>query len=312
MAVNSRGGAETRTQMLTLSPKDIKILKFLSKVRFASAEQVATAIFSQGSVTTARERLRRLSGGDQEKRYPVYRFRYPSPAQGNSIRIYTITNRGRQILSQELGTSPPKRYFRPHKMEILTYSHLRHALALTSCIVVAMRFGREHTQLRLRECRVCYELSRIPQLPVVPDMWLTVETRTGEGKAGTRGIWWEVDGGTQGQSAWKKRLTERLTWLRSGGYKRFGVSRLWVCYLVVSPTGQAGATRMQTLCRWTVETAKERGLADSALSCFRFATVPAPELLGRGLLDNPLWHTLGESSQPIPLFPASLVSCKES
>jgi hypothetical protein len=235
-------------KLVVVRPQDLAILQFLAKVHLATAEQVAAMVFTPGQLTAGRERLARLSGGDWQAGGLLYRFPAPFGASGNALRIYTLARRGRDVIAAECGRAPPW-YYRPGRVGALSYGHIRHSLGITAVYVAARRFVKGRSDLRLR-CRLSYDL---PKLKVVPDLWLSFE-----GAQRRQGIWIEVDGCSQFQAAWAKRLKARLHWLRSEEGKRFSGGNLpLISYVVLGRTARAGATRRQTLCRWAMAVLQE-------------------------------------------------------
>jgi hypothetical protein len=163
-----------RATPLVITPKDLAILRAINICRFMTAKQVVRLKFSPGSLTYGRSRLARLSGADHQPGALLFRFRAPSGSQGNSQRIYTLGSRGRDLLVSE--GIPVEWYFRPYKVRTLSYGHLRHCLRLTDFYVAGKSWARRQPDVALRECRLSYELSRIPDLRVIPDAWMLFET----------------------------------------------------------------------------------------------------------------------------------------
>jgi hypothetical protein len=124
-----------------------------------------------------------------------------------------------------------------------------------------------------------------------------------EGNAGKHVIWLEVDGSSQWQSAWTKRLKERLKFIRSGAFARtFGAAGPLVCYVVFGQTAAAGERRQQQLCRWTMAALQELGLKESWAGIFRFTSVMSEEGHEYPLFTGDVWYTPDAPSTPVPLF----------
>jgi Replication-relaxation len=287
-------GNRIAPSLLTLSPKDLQILRFIAKARFSTAEPVAAALGSKGSLTTYRERLRRLSGGDGARRHPLYRFRCPTAKPGNSLRVYCLTGRGRRLLRQEAGIAPPLWHVRPGRLGILSYSFLTHALFQTSVLACVWRWQRRAPAYVVKRLRVSYELSRNPTLPVLPDLWCAVA-----GEKGRFGLWIECDAGSEGAKQWSAYFRKRLLYVHSGKYtKVFQTGAPLVAYVCLTER------RRETLQRWALGVLKELGKAKLA-ERLRFTSVAMETAHTQELFDQNqrVWFTV-DSDEPVPLFPA--------
>lgn len=279
--------------LLTLSPKDIQILRFIAKARFSTAEPVAEALGSRGSLTTYRERLRRLSGGDGARRHPLYRFRCPTANPGNSLRVYCLTSRGWRLLRQEAGIAPPPWHFRPGRMGILSYSFLTHALFQTSVLACVWRWQRREPAYVVKRLRVSYELSRNPKLPVLPDLWCAVA-----GEKGRFGLWIECDTGSEGTEQWSAYFHKRLLYVHSGEFtKVFQTGAPLLAYVCLTQR------RRETLQRLAMAVLKKLG-KEKLAGTLRFTSVSLETIYTQGLLEKPVWYEAGGPERPIRLFPA--------
>lgn len=288
----------TVTAPLILTEKDVRILTFLATVDLALARDVTMALASPGSLTTIRARLSVLAGSaDYVSNAVLLRLQVPS-ATGNPQRAYCLGAAGRAILEKELGIRVTKRT--PSKLRAVSFGHLRHALALSAAYACLVRWQRGQRAYVVKTCHLSYALSGNPKLPAVPDLFCVVE-----GKAGTRARWIEVDGSTQWQAAWTKRLRERLRFIRSEAYEHaFGRVRPLVCYIVVGQTPEAGQRRAQALARWALAVCKDLGKEHLARQ-LRFTSVALETLYESGLMDQAVWFRPDQPATPIPLFPAS-------
>ena len=283
---------------LILTPADERVIRMLAQVRFATALDVAAWVFSPGSLTYARARLARLSGGAaQQPRCWLYGFGVPSTG-GPRERAFTLGVLGRKLAAGELGASPVPAYFRPskYKVPLISYSFLSHALLLTRTVASAVAYGRSQSALTLPQIRLSYELSRIPGLKAVPDAYLRFVK---DGK--NYPLWLEIDCGTEFQVKWKTYLRQRLAFIRSDGYAQvFHTRSILIAYVVAGPTANARETRRRTLCRWTMEVLTELGLERWA-SILKFVSVDRKTLLDTPLFTEAVWWR-PDSSQPVPLF----------
>lgn len=279
--------------LLTLSPKDIQILRFIAKARFSTAEPVAEALGSRGSLTTYRERLRRLSGGDGARRHPLYRFRCPTANPGNSLRVYCLTSRGRRLLRQEAGIAPPPWHFRPGRMGILSYAFLTHALFQASVLACVWRWQRREPAYVVKRLRVSYELSRNPTLPVLPDLWCAVA-----GEKGRFGLWIECDTGSEGAKQWSAYFHKRLRYVHSGEFtKVFQTGAPLLAYVCLTQR------RRETLQRLAMAVLKKLG-KEKLAGTLRFTSVSLETIYTQGLLEKPVWYEAGGPDRPIRLLPS--------
>jgi hypothetical protein len=281
---------------LALTPADERVISMLAKVRFATALDVAAWVFSRGSLTRARARLAMLSGGaDGQPRCWLLRFGVPSTA-GPQEKVFTLGVLGRNLVSEELGSSPVPAYFRPFKVPLISYTFLSHALLLTRTVASAVAYGRSQSAFTLTQTRLSYELARIPGLKAVPDAYLRF---TKDDK--NYPLWLEIDCGTEFQVKWKKSLRQRLAFIRSDGYAQvFHTRSILIAYVVAGPTADAREQRVQTLRRYAAEVLTELGLERWA-SILRFVSVDRKTLLDTPLWTQALWQRL-DSSQSVPLF----------
>jgi hypothetical protein len=76
-----------------LTFRDEDILQAVNTYRYMTARDITYLLFSQNSITYARERLAALAGGeDSKERAYLYRFAMPSKT-GSRERVYTLVLR---------------------------------------------------------------------------------------------------------------------------------------------------------------------------------------------------------------------------
>jgi protein involved in plasmid replication-relaxation len=288
-----KSGNRAAKAPLILSPKDIQILRFIAKARFSTAEPVAEALGSMGSLTTYRERLRRLSGGDGAHRYPLYRFGYPTGNPGNSLRVYCLTSRGGRLLRQEAGITPPLWQFRPGRMSILSYSFLTHALFQTSVLACVWRWQRQEPAYVVKRLRVSYELSRNPTLPVLPDLWCAVA-----GEKGRFGLWIECDTGSEGAKQWSAYFRKRLLYVHSEEFQKvFQTGAPLLAYVCLTER------RRETLQRLAMGVLKKLG-KEKLAERLRFTSVAMETAHTQDLFDRAVWYRPDAPTTPVPLLRA--------
>jgi hypothetical protein len=282
--------------VVTVTPKDLALLRAINTCRYMTARQVARLEFSPGSLSYVRGRLARLSGDADAPGALLFSFCEPTGSQGNRQRIFCLTRRGRELLVSE-GTRVDF-CLRPYKA--LGFGYLRHCLRLSDVYVAGKSWSRRHQDVVLRQCRLSYHLSRIPDLTVIPDLYMLVE------KAGkTYPLWIEIDNSTEYAKKWSQYVRERLTFIKSDQYKKiFHTPAVLIAYLVIGLTPLAATARRQTLCRLTMAVLQELNMERWA-PLFRFGSAGLrEELCERPLFTDVMWYRPEQPSQPVSLFPS--------
>jgi protein involved in plasmid replication-relaxation len=139
---------------ILLTPRIEKILRAISFYRFMTARDLAHLLYSPSSLTHVREILASLSNAKY-----LYRFQLPHTSRGNTENVFVLGTRGREFLSS-LGTQVAG-YFRPYKVAHATRSQITHDLVLTRFCVAAAVWAAKQPDFKLKQTRICYELSRI-------------------------------------------------------------------------------------------------------------------------------------------------------
>jgi len=298
-----------------LTERDEEILKTVHFYRYMTALDVGYRLYSPSVLRYVRSLLTRLSGGDDHvpDQY-LYRFRLPKTTVGNVQRIYTLGSKGRDFLANEVGL-PVEWYFRPGKVNNLSFSTVLHSLVLTRFLVAAQRWSAKHPEFRLVQTRICYELEKAPPavafnkagkietLRVVPDAWLLFEKWTGETREHSYPVLLEIDRGTEYQHKFKQHVRARLEFIKKGGLygKVFGVEAVMIAYATVGQTSENGETRRATMCRWTQEVLAELN-KQSWASVFRFHSLSLDDIYAASLFEEPVWYQPG-LPEPVTLFP---------
>lgn len=184
----------------------------------------------------------------------------------------------------------------------------------TRFLVAARRWAGAASDFKLSQVRICYELGQTPVevevdvkgrgelVSVIPDGWILFE------KAGKAGgvearfpVFLEIDKGTMYRVRFKKHVTDRIEFVRSGGYRgMFGVEAVVICYVSTGAMGEYREGRRKALCEWTMETLKEMGREDWA-SVFRFCSVSYGGLYENGVFERPVWYR-PDGERPEGLF----------
>ena len=156
------GRKEERTgKPVVLTRRGEEILYAVYFYRYMTALDVSHLLFSPSSLTYVRKLLTGLAGGgDGVNNQYLYRFALPNASAGNTQRIYTLGNKGRDYLVSEAGLEVDW-YFRPQKVKHLSFSSILHNLILTRFLVAAKRWASLQSGVELSKVRTCYELGRV-------------------------------------------------------------------------------------------------------------------------------------------------------
>jgi hypothetical protein len=257
---------------LLLSERDLQIMHAVARYKFMRAEDICRLLFRPASLSYVRARLSRLClGRDRAHRAYLCRFSVPSLKSGRP-KAYCLGILGRHIIASD--GIPLSASYRPG--QTLSYSHLAHALTLSTLAVSAQRMTPGYTVTQLR---LSYDIGRDPptvevkrdgkrvRVPVIPDGFAVFTRDRDRERFPT---WIEVDRGSVPQARIKEGLRLRLRLLANGGYTAWcGLQS--VCLLYVTTAGRA---RRQSLARWAQEVLTEEKRTEfSALFLFGHAAV---------------------------------------
>jgi hypothetical protein len=294
-----------------LGKKGEDVLRAVYFYRYMTAVDVAHLLFSPSSLVRVRQLLFSLCGaGDFVRNQYLYRFRMPDVSAGNPERIYVLGARGREFLSGEFGFRI-ERTSRPDEGKHLSFSQVRHNLALTRFLVAAHRWAGESNDFKLSEVKICYDLAassgkveagergKREKAPVIPDGWLLFERAQKEVSASRYPVLVEIDRGTMYRERFKKHVGSRIEFVRGGGYKNvFGIEAVLIAYVGIAERGEEG--RRETLVSWTRELLKEQR-RESWGRTFRFCSVHLDEIYDSPLFAGKVWHR-PDRDEPVGLF----------
>lgn len=295
-----------------LTKRGEDVLKEVHFYRYMTALDVAYLLFSPSAIVRVRQLLYSLcGGGDFVRNQYLYRFRLPDISAGNPERVYVLGAKGREFVNRELGLEVD-RGFRHNEGKHLSFSQVRHNLALTRLLVAAERWVSVVEGLKISEMRICYDLAgvavkvdveergRKESVPVVPDAWLLFEKAGGEAAPSRFPLLLEVDRGTMYRQRIKRHVASRIEFVRSGGYKRlFGIEAVVIAYVATGGT-EAEDGRRKALGEWTMEVLKEQRRERWA-RVFRFASVPFDRIYESHLFEEKVWYR-PDREEPVGLF----------
>jgi hypothetical protein len=291
-----------------LSAKQEAILRAVNQVPFMRAQDVAQLLSKAKSLTSIRQLLADLSGGEDWKTgHHLYKFPLPT-VRGNRPRLFVLGSAGVAYL-RKIGVQVPWRC-RPYKVRNYSFSYLMHQLAVAKLLVALHCFCREHPAYQVTETLNSYDILSDPpratviadgqerKVAVIPDAWVYVE-RVADGQETP--LWFEIDNCSEYRKKFQKLLRGRLALLKNGYAEYFGTPCVLLCYLVTGSgsTPEHRDTRLHTLRRWTLDLLTQEKLEDWA-SVFRFAVVEE-DIYATPLFDAP-WYLADDADKPVRLF----------
>jgi hypothetical protein len=192
-------------------------------------------------------------------------------------------------------------WFRPYKINDLSYNQIVHDLALTRFCVAASSWAAKQSAFKLVQTRTDYELSKTSS-KVVPDAWLLFERLKNGAHDTYFPVLLEVDRGTEHSKKFIQHLRTRLEFVKKGGeYSRlFGQEAVMIAYVTVSETAEHRETRRRAMCAWTNKVLKELGKTSWA-PIFRFHGLNLADIYNLPIFEAPVWYR-SDSSSPVPLF----------
>ncbi len=283
----------TARRGFVLGMPDLKIIGALRVLSCSGAQQLLRLLgYSPASLTYMQSRLKRLADtGYLERTF------LPRPGRaGSAPLLYRLTRKSIPVL-REQGLELPYR-LRPSEANAHGYLHLLHTLEVNDVLIAATVLARETPGLELARIQHERALQTDPiavsiageQQQVVPDGFL--DLRTGQEQYC---LLLELDRGTHGQQAWKRKV-RGFVGLSNGPYEqRFGTTSLTIMVLTTS-----GVERLERLVRWTAE---ELASLDRTALCelFCFTAADPAVIEPARLFFDPLWMSPG-STYRVPLL----------
>jgi hypothetical protein len=284
------------------------ILRLLSIVRYATAEDITHWRFSNGSHTWCRKICTHLAGdGDWQKTGYLVRFPLPT-VRGNSTRIFALARTGAEYLRAN-GVQADW-WYRPYRMSNQSFSYLTHHLACTRLYISADLFCRQHPDYQVEQVFMAHDLAKDPPqtklvineqettVTLLPDLWVYLSRSDGQ----YYGLWIEVDTGSEHRGKWENLLIARIAFLKQGYAAYFHTPACLLCYVVIGQPPYR-ARRLRQLQEWTTEVlaAQKR---EAWQSVFRFAAVDidAVYTYPQTLFAAPMFYLPDESQPAIPLL----------
>jgi len=261
---------------LILQPRDRDILLAVYSHRFLSSEQIMDMFF--GCVTRSNIRLRKL----WENNFLDRHFVYPLAFHGSSQAIYSLGERGVDILAESLGVDRAEIKVNRDKDNCLSNFFVEHILAVNDFRICFQNAVNNNPQLRLerwiseREAQDGYEVQKDN---------VTIKHRIrpdGYGRYWYQGklysFFLELDCSTETNGKFQSKVRSYLDYKESGRYHQiYGVKFFRV--LVVTTT----AKRLENLKQAT------ESITDDI---FWFTIL---DEIRKGMIFGPIWRRVGQN-----------------
>jgi len=296
--------ARTRSASFVLGYREHQVLVFLNVYHLLTAIQIAKLLdYASTSLELVQRRLRRLclNGFVRAERMNGLR------SFGSTPLLYSLGTRGWKYLRQN-GVDVEERL---RASEVLGGSWLfqAHSVAVNDALINGACLPRYDERVELAELRHERELRRLRLAVSVrrmhgseirgqiiqPDGLLRFQLKLPQ-RTVEQPVMLEADRGTEGQAAWRRKVTAVIQFLQNQYARAFASSVLPTIAVVATP----GEARAEDLRRWTeAECRQEWSKAWGRLFCF---TAAAPEkTFPHRFWASPVWKEAFKET-PVPLL----------
>lgn len=299
-----------------LGPADLAVLKLFGRYFYLTAQQVTRLLYAPSSHTYSQARLKRLADSGA-----LQRLFLPRPSRtGSAPLVYTLARGGLNGLRD--GGQELDRRYRPAEVRELAYTHLIHTLELNDVLIALELLARDEPGMDVAELRherqlkleaVPVELPDGAEAGVIPDAWfdLRILGRYQECYC------LELDRGTTGQKAWRRKVAALLAYAGGPYQEQFGTESITIAVVAtpgslppdirarMSHTDLAAHSdaRRDELVRWTeAELAAQEREGLSGL--FRFSGAPTATLPPAAFFLSSQWRVPFQAA-PVPLLELS-------
>ncbi len=279
-----------------LLPSHERVLRSLGRYDRLTAEQTRRLLFGAGSLTYVQAKYKELADMGYVLAVPVGR---PVP-HGSGPLAYSLDRRGRTYLGS-LGVDVPRR-LRQSEERARSSPHLRHSLAVGDALILCDLLCRQDPRVSIDRLMGERELKARPVVVTMPngatrgvalDAWVDLHLRHPDGVE-QRCLGFEVDGGTEWQAAWRRKVAALVAFERCAYGDAFGVESLTI--VVVAPS----EARCRELCSWTEQELAAQGTVTNA-DLWRFGAMPRDLADAVTFFRAPRWSVPGQIS-PMPLI----------
>jgi hypothetical protein len=284
--------------------REHSILLFLNTYHLLTAVQVAKLLdYASTSLELVQRRLKRLcqsSFVQAERMHGLTGF-------GSTPLLYSLATRGWKYLRQS-GIDVEERL---RGSEALAGGWLfqAHSVAVNDVLINAACLPRHDGRVELAELRHERELKRLKIAvsvrrsqgqelrghPIHPDGFLRFRLSVG-GAAVEQPIILEADRGTEGQAAWRRKVTGLVQFLQTQYERQFGSPVLPTIAVVATP----GQARAEELRRWTEAECKQEW-SPSWGGLFCFTAAPPEKTFPQRFWSSPVWNE-AFGTAPVPLL----------
>lgn len=226
---------------------DEAMVRAVATFHFLTVEQVTRLFYHHGSLTHVRGKLKRLS----DLGY-LQRLRVPRTSAGNPPWVYHLARGGIRALQQSEGLERGESLrFRPAEQREHAYLFLAHTLAVNDVLIAATLLSRTVPQAVLAELQHERDLRQTPvrvrtsageSMSVIPDAWLDFHLA----QRARMSIVLELDRGTVGQRAFKRKLRGLLAYAAGPYQEAFGTSSLTIA--IATTASASRAKQLRTWC----------------------------------------------------------------
>ena len=279
----------------------------LFRYYYLTNEQVCRLLYSPGSLTFVRTRMKRLADAEYAQRF----FVPPRNNTGRGQAVYTLARKGLAYL-QSLDEELQRRY-RPSEVEGLSYQFIEHTLAVNDVLIGLELLARSTDQVVIRTVLHERDLKRAPltvtlresehtsTVAVIPDAYVQLELVAADGRYETC-LALELDRGTEKQHRWRRKVAALLAATTGPYQERFGTNVLTVAVVTTAATKATADKRLADLLTWTEAELNARGLAHQA-DLFWFTALTPEPIAPAALFLTPRW-VLPLSREPAILLDA--------
>ncbi|MGD9890084.1 MAG: replication-relaxation family protein [Dehalococcoidia bacterium] len=292
---NNNNGNTARGYVL--KPIDDDIFGAFLRYHFLTSPLVCQLFYAYpGSLTWAQTKLKDLTeAGYLERIYLPRRSR-----AGSAPSLFTLARPGMQRLAS-LGHPVPSRA-RPQRTRTHGFLHLAHAVSVSTLLVNAELLARQHPAITVARMVHDLDLKRHPvtvadrdgtHTTVIPDGFLDLHLRGGDGRRYQASLCLEWDTGSEHGPRYRQRLRSWLQFAQGPYQQAFATPVLTIA--VATPD----ATRCAQLVAWTEAELTALGVEDHA-HFFLFTALDLETATPEEIYLAPRW-SMPFNRQPVPL-----------
>jgi len=297
MVRERRNKSKSNKEQYTLKPIDDAILLAFLCYHFLTSPLVCQLFYAYpGSLTWAQTKLKELTDAGY-----LERIFLPRRSQaGSAPSIYALGRKGMQRLAAT-GHEVASRA-RPYRARSYGYLFLAHTLAVSTLLVKAELLARRHPAITIARMLHDLDLKRRPvavvdrdgtPTTVIPDAFLDLHLRGGDGQRYQSSLCFEWDTGSEPAGRYRRKLRVLLAFARGPYQQAFATPVLTIA--VATPD----EARRAQLVAWTEAELTALGAEDRA-TLFLFTAVDLETATPEEIYLAPRW-SVPFSRRPVPL-----------